>query len=65
MVIVTVHTRAEAAAVVQRALLYVGDVSVQNVSGTEDAWEVSFDSSVVMNDDELVEVRGNNSWRAA
>lgn len=63
MIIVTTHTRAEAGAVVARALEFTGEVSVTNVSGSVDAWEVSFDASVVCNEQELAAVCGANQWR--
>ncbi len=54
-----VTTRAQAAAIVQRALEYVSDVNVSNLCNDyQDLYEIEFDDAVVMNDQEVAEVLG-------
>jgi hypothetical protein len=53
LVTVLASSRQHAGAILARALEFVSEVKVRNVSGTEDCFEVSFDAAVVMNEAEL------------
>lgn len=58
MVDITAFTRTEAGAVVARALEFVNDITVVNVSGTQRAWVIAFDAAIA--ESELDRGTGSN-----